>query len=182
MARKGFITTGTQHFPHVQVVAAFPSLPPGSEPWGKSRHLSNPLVSTHQASTARFIWKLSHLQPYLFFLIPATLPQPSASPRQLRHLAGIKLDGAWDITGFYSHPCKRAGSVELTATSVWGSIYLIPFLPRKGKKKTNNPLQPNIWELSPPKKINKKKVSLGAEHHISLRQSWTTAMCLRAGS
>lgn len=63
MARKGFITTGTQHFPHVQVVAAFPTLPPGSEPWGESRHL----VSTHQASTARFIWKLSHLQPYLFF-------------------------------------------------------------------------------------------------------------------
>lgn len=34
MARRGFITIGTQNFPHRQVAAAFPNHPPRSECWG----------------------------------------------------------------------------------------------------------------------------------------------------
>lgn len=133
-------------------------------PWG----IQTPQQSLYIHSPNSHSLIYFQAQPFaaiFILLIPATSPQPNDFSRQLCHLTSIKPDGAWDITGFYSHPCPRAGSEELTATSLLGSICLVPFLPKKAKL-----LGLKIWDLS------QKNASLGAEHPISFRPCWNTAV------
>lgn len=139
----------------------FPSLPPGSEPWGESRHLSTPCTSTHSMIS----FQAQPLAAIFIFLIPLPVPQPSTCSRQLCHLASIKPDGAWDRTGFSSQPCPRVDSHK--------SFRLYLFHTFLSQKKFNSLLESNIWDQSP------NVANLGAKSLISFRQCWNTAVSFR---
>lgn len=175
MAGRGFITAGTQEFPH-----RLPSQIPKPLTWQWALGgIQTPQQSQYIHSQHNLFPNSATCSNIYFFLIPAPVPQPNACSRQLCHLASIKPGGAWDRTGFSSQPCPRAASVELTAAS----LYFIPFLHRKKpktnhknkqkKKKINSLLESNIRDQSP------SVASLGAKYLISFRQCWKTAVSFR---
>lgn len=166
MAGRGFISAGTQDFPH-----RLPSQIPKPPTWQWALGgIQTPQQSLYIHSQHN-LFPSSATCSNIYFSNTSS----SACSRQLCHLASIKPDGAWDRTGFSSQPCPRADSHKSFRQYLFHT-----FLHRKKshpktktRKKFNSLSESNIWGQS----LN--VASLGTEYLISFRQCWNTAISFK---